>query len=280
MGKVVKMSADDLKKALARRHKEDMFFTEVKDGPTQSVAHHSKIDALAMKISWTSFAITGYEIKVSRSDFMRDDKWQAYLPMCNYMYFVVAPGVCDVQEISDNCGLIVATEKGGLRTVRKAPWRDIEHPTSMYMYLMFTYIGAYRDVDGQRPRGARLLNELRVEDFKDYLEGKLQFKAIGHSLSMKLRDERWELERKLLRLENRLDDDKRYNQELGDICEALGVSRNGYYRGHDCIQVIAQLRKSGGILQKEADSIRKIAKLSSELLNELERDVSEAEELH
>ncbi len=49
----------DITKALAKRHKDDMFFTEVKNGPTQTVAHHSRIDALAIKISWTRFRITG-----------------------------------------------------------------------------------------------------------------------------------------------------------------------------------------------------------------------------
>lgn len=67
--------AEDIKHALARRHKEDMFFTEVKDGPTGY--QYSRIDALAIKISWSKYQLTGYEVKVSRSDFLRDSKWQA-----------------------------------------------------------------------------------------------------------------------------------------------------------------------------------------------------------
>lgn len=75
-----KWRADDVKRAIAHRHASDMFFTEVKDGPTQIVNHHSRIDALAIKLSWTNFAIIGYEVKVARSDFLRDEKWRAYSP--------------------------------------------------------------------------------------------------------------------------------------------------------------------------------------------------------
>ena len=78
-----KINESDIIKAIAKRHSTDMFFTQVKDGPTETVSTYSKIDALAIKKSWTKFSITGYEVKVSRSDFLKDDKWQHYLPMCN-----------------------------------------------------------------------------------------------------------------------------------------------------------------------------------------------------
>ncbi len=79
--------------ALAKRHKGDMFFTEVKDGSTQLRSRHSRIDALAIPLSWAHYNIFGYEIKVSRSDFLQDQKWMAYLPMCNQLSWVVAPNV-------------------------------------------------------------------------------------------------------------------------------------------------------------------------------------------
>jgi len=31
--------------------------------------------------------MVGYEIKVSKSDFFNDIKWQEYLPMCNELFF-------------------------------------------------------------------------------------------------------------------------------------------------------------------------------------------------
>jgi len=32
-------------------------------------------------------ACTGYDIKISRSDFLGDEKWTGYLPLCNLLYF-------------------------------------------------------------------------------------------------------------------------------------------------------------------------------------------------
>jgi hypothetical protein len=67
----------DIKLALSKRHKDDYFLTEVKDGPTMG-ASHARIDAWAMKKSWSKPLVWGYEIKVSRSDFLNDTKWPAY----------------------------------------------------------------------------------------------------------------------------------------------------------------------------------------------------------
>lgn len=150
------MTSWDVKQALAKRHAKDMFFTEAKNGPTQTVQSHCKIDALAINISWTRFSIIGYEIKISRSDFLRDEKWRAYLPMCHQLYFVVTPGVCELSEVPDVCGLVTTTAKGGLRAVRKAPWRDIPEPTDMYKYLMFNYIGPCYQARTIKPTGKRV----------------------------------------------------------------------------------------------------------------------------
>lgn len=130
------INSRDIIKAIAKRHKEDMFFTEVKDGPTQVVSHHSRIDAMGIKISWTNFAIVGYEVKVSRSDFLRDEKWRAYLPMCNQLYFAVAPNVCDVKEIPEECGMVLYSPNTGcIRTIKKAPFRNIDPPVEMFKEL-------------------------------------------------------------------------------------------------------------------------------------------------
>lgn len=86
-----KVRADMIKAALAIRHKEDSFFTEVRNGP--AVANELLIlDAVAFKRSWANPCITGYEIKVSRSDFLADEKWRGYLMYCN-QWFVWRPGV-------------------------------------------------------------------------------------------------------------------------------------------------------------------------------------------
>lgn len=264
-----KTAAYDVVKALARRHKDDMFFTEVKDGPTQVVHHYHKIDALAIKISWTNYGIIGYEIKVSRSDFLRDEKWRAYLPMCNQLYFAVAPGVCEVSEVPDNCGLVILTSKGGVRTVRKAPWRDIDEPVNMYKYLMFTYINSCWQMDGRRPRYEQLLINDRTQMYQDYLDGKTALKSLGHKVSRKVRDELHELQWKASRLALLEESDNRADKELGLICEVLGVKTYGYRRLDECLKEIEQLRASGGISLNAVNLVKQINSASGSLLAEI-----------
>ncbi len=260
-----KWTAREMKEAIAKRHREDLFFTEVKDGPTQIVNHHSKIDALAMKISWTNFSIIGYEVKVSRSDFLRDEKWRAYLPMCNQLYFAVAPGVCDVEEIPDVCGLVVMNSKGGIRTIKKAPWRDIEPPVEMFKYLMFTYIGALHRAEKNYPRHERLLPNERLELCKMYLEDKANMREIGRLVSRKLESEMYELRRKAERLDYIEKDEERADRVLSKICQALGVT-SYYNKGERCLEAIEQMKRSGGLTQSMINEIQQINQLSGALL--------------
>ena len=77
-----KVNAHDLYRLLADRHAEDVFVGECKTGSTW-MQQVRIMDAWAMKRSWANPRIWAYEIKVSRSDFMQDEKWTDYLPYCN-----------------------------------------------------------------------------------------------------------------------------------------------------------------------------------------------------
>lgn len=264
-------SATDIKKMLATKHKGDMFFTEVKNGPTQVVAHHARIDALAMTISWTRFGIIGYEIKVARSDFLRDQKWQAYLPMCHQLYFVTAPGVCDVSEIPEPCGLMTITKSGNLRTVKKAPWREIEMPINMLLYLMFTYIGPYGMMDSKLPRWERLMINQRAELFRAYLDDKAEWKEIGYRLPRKLRDQMEELRRENSRMKNAYEDSKRYAEQLGAVCKALGVRQYGWNVAGNCVTAIEAMKQNGGMTPSMEQAVVKLKADAEILLREFEQ---------
>jgi hypothetical protein len=64
------VSANVLLKALAQRHKDDVFVPECKNGPTQTGSHR-RLDAWVMLKTWSPVTMIGYEIKVSRSDCRR-----------------------------------------------------------------------------------------------------------------------------------------------------------------------------------------------------------------
>jgi len=67
---ISKVKASDVMRALEQKHTQkinpDQFFAEVSCGSGGS----QRLDAVAIKPSWTKPQITGYEIKVSRRDFM------------------------------------------------------------------------------------------------------------------------------------------------------------------------------------------------------------------
>lgn len=141
----MKVRADRVKAALAAKHADDFFLTEVKNGPTQSVANHFKLDALAFKKSWANPAIIGYEIKVDRSDFMRDNKWPAYLSLCNQFSFVCPVGLISPEELPSEVGLIYYNpEKDTLYTKRKALYRLIDEPVNMYKYIIMSRLDSDR----------------------------------------------------------------------------------------------------------------------------------------
>jgi len=48
----------------------------------------------------------GYEIKVSREDFLQDKKWESYLKFCTWFYFVAPVGIIKPEELPDGIGLI------------------------------------------------------------------------------------------------------------------------------------------------------------------------------
>lgn len=267
-----KIRAGDVIKALSARHKEDMFFTEVKNGATQTVAHHCKMDALAIKISWTNFKIVGYEVKVSRSDFLRDDKWRSYLPMCNELYFAVAPGIVDVSEIPEQCGLVQLTAKGGLRTIRKAVWRDIAPPVEMYKYLMFGYIGAHRFFEYDLHRHERVAPLACADIWQDYLSDKATLKDIGYKVSEKISKEIREAARKSKGYDELLESNREYSEIIRKVQLALGLSCSWYGVEVKIMDEIAQLKKGAGLTKSQIATLKSAEIYLRDILKEVDGD--------
>lgn len=134
-----KVRADQIKLALSKRHTDDLFLTEVKTGSTWNNSELLKFDALAMKKSWANPCLMGYEVKVSRSDFMKDQKWPGYMAYCNRFSFVCPKGLIAKDELPHEVGLIYYyPDTGALRTERAAKHRIIEIPPDIYKYMLMS----------------------------------------------------------------------------------------------------------------------------------------------
>ncbi len=168
------ITAGQLLKALQEKHTADVFVAECKNGPTQT-AHHLRMDAWVMNKSWLHPRSIGYEIKVSRQDFLNDKKWPAYLPYCNEFYFVSPPGIIDPKELPAEAGLMVAFAEGSkVMTKKRAAWRDVQIPENLYRYILMCRTA------------------VRIEDnceyWRDWLAQKAESRDLGYQVSRTIRD--------------------------------------------------------------------------------------------
>lgn len=181
------VTARDLKIALAKKHRTEFFLTEVKNGPTM-YGGHLQFDAVAIYKSWAHPKIVGYEIKVSRSDFLKDNKYSLYLPYFHEFYFITPTGLVQRQEVENDIGLIwYNPEKGSLTTKKRAVYRNIEIDAAMLLYIIFT-----------RLENDRIpFYSSQAEYWKDWLNNKIGNQALAWQVKSKLLEEIKKLEREL-----------------------------------------------------------------------------------
>ena len=209
--------AQELVNLLASRHSKDVFIPECKDGPTHSKSH-LRMDAWAMNKSWAHPVVSAYEVKVSRADFLKDNKWPAYLPLCNQFYFVAPAGLIDVSELPLETGLLTAAGKGnGMRllTKKKAPHRDIIIPEEVYRYILMCRVKI-----GPDNEGGRLEN---VDYWKQWLAEKEEKQKLGRRVSQRIAQRASEIEAENYRLH-------RENEQYAELKAWLDANE---FRIHD-----------------------------------------------
>lgn len=70
-----KIRAELLIQLLRKRHEKDLLVSECKTGSTWISNGCRRLDAWVLKRTWSPVTMIGYEVKVSRSDFVNDMKW-------------------------------------------------------------------------------------------------------------------------------------------------------------------------------------------------------------
>ena len=81
-------------------------------------------DVFTIQKTFARRAIAAYEVKATRSDFLRDlssGKWSKYLPYCNRFYFATPRGLVTKAEIPSEAGWLTIGENGWA-TVKAAPY--------------------------------------------------------------------------------------------------------------------------------------------------------------
>jgi hypothetical protein len=129
------MNSCQIRNALHKKHEGQVFFHEVKNGPSWNSSLRI-MDAMAILPSWSPITIVGYEIKVSRSDFLNDTKWTEYLKCCHQFVWVCPKGLIKKEEVDPVAGLMYCNDNGKLLTQKRPVYRNIELPAKMLLYLL------------------------------------------------------------------------------------------------------------------------------------------------
>jgi len=231
----LKLTAKHLLELLAVRHSRDVFVPECKTGPTQTGSGHLRMDGWAMKSSWTKPHTYCYEIKVSRQDFVNDNKWQLYLPYASNFYFVTPPGLVQLEEIPEQAGWLVCSKNGTrLYTKKKAPWRDVDIPEDLFRYVLMCRAQITREHTEE---------EHNLDYWKNWLNRKQEGRDIGQRVSRELTEK---YSKDVLRVETenvRLSREITKFQELSKFLKANGLSVHHWNVADDAAEILRGDRK-------------------------------------
>jgi hypothetical protein len=246
------VNATDIFKLIESRHSTDLVVGECKDGPTQSVMNYLRMDAWVMPRSWAHPAITAYEIKVSRQDFLNDDKWRSYLPLCNFLYFAAAPDVIQQAELPPEVGLMEASKNAGrLFMRRKAIYREIPEPSSVFRYVLMCRAHIKDEDNGydKRTFWEEWLKKRKVDHEFGYTVGKRIKQVIDEEINV-VKRKNAELEERISAYDNHLEflkrmgidpkiDDWRFRDKIKEML--AGFSSQELHSIETCRATLTQL---------------------------------------
>ena len=259
----VKVTSTDIKRALADKHYKDFFMTEVKSGPTYLHATGGLriLDGLAIRKSWTDPCFTGYEVKISRGDFLRDAKFYTYEELVNCLYIVCPKGMIDRTELPDSMGLMwYDPEKRSITTKKKAIYRKIDYSPELLLYIIFSRL----DSDRYPFFGDK------TEYFKAFLEGKRECRDLGRDVSSKLIQENARLEQEVASAK-RFESNRQEYKRLLEVMSRYGIIG---WSGDSRVKALDKALSNGGAV--DLSKIKNDLQRTINYIDLVEKTVAEA----
>lgn len=228
----------DITNALKAKHMaKDIFAAQVKIGPAGSKI----MDAVAVKKTWSPRTIIGYEIKVSRADFLSDQKHPHYMKNCNIFYFVAPKGIIEKSEIPEGAGLMICNENGTLWTSKKAPYRDEPISVDVLLHIMFWKFDRFL---GYRTKAETL------EDYKASRE----LASLGKDITRKISN----LEENTQRYKDYYEKYRMRYREVLEECQKLKEEKGTLVKGLTERDLFV-LKKDIFVLKKDIERLSEIA---------------------
>jgi len=268
---MVIVRSDEIITALAEKHKNDVFLAEVKTGPTWTAKKGElfRLDAIALKKSNANPCVSAYEVKVDRGDFLRDNKWPAYLDYCNKFSFVCPQDMIHKSELPEEVGLIYyQPEKKKLKPVRFPKVRRMELSATMMYYLLISRTDSERHP---------FFNSRR-EYLEAWLEDKKERYGLGRIVGTRLAEEVDRLTRENADITRQLDRTGNLRKLFHALKKCLGDSLYIYEE----MSVDSFEKDIAGLLSGKVSHRRIFNDLSvaSKALERAIKEFGEGEELH
>ncbi len=252
------MTADKMKELIENKHSKDVCVIECKNG--QSWGNNlRKLDAWVMLKTWSPFTTIGYEVKVSRSDFLNDGKWQEYLPYCHLFYFACPPGVISVDELPQEVGLVLGSKNlRNLVTKRKAVRREPEPDklVDLMAYILMARTNVVSDMwEANAP-------DKRGANIEYYLEEAKRRQTLAANVRGHIREV----------YEQSIERDRQAEQKMREIeqfrCQLKGLGIEWNYETNNW-QESSKVQDSIAELKKhlDANELRSMAQLGRQLLS-------------
>lgn len=168
---------------LAQRHSKDVWVPGCAVGSRAQGCR--ELDGWALLRTWSPITTIGYEVKVSRSDWLRDQKVGEYMGRVHLMYVVAPKGVVRVEELPAGCGLLEVTDNGRRLLTRVKPVRNPEpDDRRLLLYVLMCRARVVADWHEANQAGPGLdfwrgVAERKVES---HLVGRLVSKRVGERL--------------------------------------------------------------------------------------------------
>lgn len=239
-----KITADDIRKALAERYCEPEWFLgfEVGNGCGVNATRHA--DAIAIN-QWPhkGHEVRGFEIKVSKQDLKREleigAKSEALAQYCNYWYLVVPQGLTDDVQIPQTWGVLEYLD-GKLRQKKKAEY----FKNTIDIGFCCAFI-----------RGIRRKDEKAIAEAKAYRE-----RMIIENIDMEMRSKLYDYEKlqerlKSLKERTGIDLTSKWHLDEYDI-KAMALAKR-LLASHDDISMICSVKHLTSDLAEVTDWITK-----------------------
>ena len=217
------------------------FMTQVKNGATFSSSDLLILDGVAVSKSWVKQRIVGYEIKVSRWDFLQDKKRPYYMQYVNDFYFICPADMIKKEEMAENVWLKYVYEDGSIKTIKKAKFMNNPPCVDMLWYIIMSKLTS--EVWRRGYRG----------DIEKFIEEKWSARDLGRRFSSKLINKLQKLEQEIIIKEESL---KEYDEtllKLDNYFKQLqtdwhigffSTSGNSWRLGWQYIEAVESMRKN------------------------------------